>query len=177
MKRITLLLLALGLVLFAAACAEDAESPVLTESAYTPPPDSSTADAPLRGSSAASAVDPCSLLSASEVGGVIGDEVSQGLRTSTDTMVRCTWTPTSGTGGGVSAGIVTGNIESVLNEYRSAARNTEVTGLGDGAFYNEELQNLVVRRGQTVLVIDFDRPEEDAASKAEELARQMLTKL
>lgn len=179
MKRSLLLSLVITLLTFSLGCGDDAENTAVTESAYAPPPDASTAaPAPSETRPAADpAADPCTLLTAAEVAAVLGTEVSQGMPTTTDTMTRCTWTPTRGDAGGVSVGLLTGNAESVFDGYRRTGGNIELTGLGDGAFYNEELQNLVVRRGERVLVIDFDRREEEVVSEAQDLARRILPKL
>ena len=139
--------------------------------------------------------DACALLTAAQVTSIVGVTVGNGQHVTPTYVKTCTWTPTPGSGKGLSA--VTVSFQSAasfagakqMSQAMTAGgkpadqmATTSASGIGDDAFYttmNGKYTALLVKKGNVSLKIAIygQVPVEKAKAMDKSLALQALSKV
>lgn len=159
--RHLILLFAVALLLLGCTDREASEpGQSVNNTAFTTDPPNAPTTTVLVPVGLASGIAACELLSAADLEAVTGDAFAKGeVTASQPDLSRCAWVPRDGAAGGISLSILEPTADEAWRNYLAREETTPVEGIADGALLNLALLDFVVRKGNRVAVIHFERPE------------------
>lgn len=177
----------LGMALVLASCgpqndsAEKSTGDSLPSSGTTDTSSSPSASTPssASGSTAGSASTParigaCNLAGAEDISRITGAAFNQGSDMSADGSDKCAWVSSGGKT--ITLAVHVQDVDNVLAQFQSMPGMEEVSGVGDGAWWNSTLNEFITRKGNRALVVSFNYPGNHRKA-AGEIATLAIAKL
>lgn len=119
--------------------------------------------------------DACSLLTADEIAGVIGVAVDEGERFESPPNYDCQWL---GDAGGIDVLVFTGERDDVRSYFEIGHEDDdEVDGVGEGAYWNDALQDLEVLAGNYSVSVSAAGTGDLTLDEAKDLAQRAIGNL